>query len=80
MGLIARAVVVVAIAALQPAHALFQPSERTQVIVFIASDCPISNGYAPEIQRICGGAAAVKAALAQLAKDGTLKRYLQEAQ
>jgi len=26
------------------------------------------------------GAAAVKAALAQLAKDGTLKQYLQEAQ
>ena len=51
--MIARAVVVLALAALQSADALFQPSDRTQVIVFIASDCPISNGYAPEIQRIC---------------------------
>jgi AhpC/TSA family len=50
--MIARAVVVLAIAALQ-SDALFQPSDRTQVLVFIASDCPISNGYAPEIQRIC---------------------------
>jgi hypothetical protein len=49
-----RAIVVLAIAALQSADALFQPSDRIQVIVFIASDCPISNGYAPEIQRVCG--------------------------
>jgi len=53
--MIARAVVVLALAALQSADALFQPSDRTQVIVFIASDCPISNGSAPEIQRICRG-------------------------
>jgi hypothetical protein len=32
---------------------LFTPSAHTQVIVFVATDCPISNGYAPEIQRTC---------------------------
>jgi hypothetical protein len=25
-----------------------------RALVFLASDCPISNGYAPEIRRICG--------------------------
>src|ERR1700674_1680278 len=27
---------------------------RATVLFFIATDCPISNFYAPEIQRICG--------------------------
>ena len=34
-------------------HDLFKPEGRANVLFFIASDCPISNGYAPEIQRIC---------------------------
>ena len=25
-----------------------------EVLFFVASDCPISNGYAPEVQRLCG--------------------------
>jgi hypothetical protein len=29
------------------------PDGIANVLVFVASDCPISNGYAPEIQRIC---------------------------
>jgi hypothetical protein len=32
---------------------LFAPAGAANVLVFVASDCPISNGYAPEIQRIC---------------------------
>ncbi len=32
---------------------LFTASPATQVIVFIGRDCPISNGYAPAIQRLC---------------------------
>ena len=32
---------------------LFAPSGAANVLLFIASDCPISNGYAPEVQRIC---------------------------
>jgi hypothetical protein len=31
----------------------FAPAGAAQVIVFVQSDCPISNGYAPEIQRVC---------------------------
>jgi len=27
---------------------------KTNVLFFISSDCPISNSYAPEIQRLCG--------------------------
>ena len=30
-----------------------RPTGVVGVILFIASDCPVSNGYAPEIQRIC---------------------------
>jgi hypothetical protein len=33
---------------------LFQPSAKANVLVFVSSDCPVSNGYAPELQRICG--------------------------
>jgi thiol-disulfide isomerase/thioredoxin len=31
----------------------FEPTGRVSVIFFVATDCPISNAYAPEIQRIC---------------------------
>ncbi|HEY2435261.1 MAG TPA: hypothetical protein VGI12_21500 [Vicinamibacterales bacterium] len=30
-----------------------EPSGTANVLVFTATDCPVSNGYAPEIQRIC---------------------------
>ena len=30
-----------------------QPAGAAGVMVFVSSDCPVSNGYAPEIQRIC---------------------------
>jgi hypothetical protein len=31
----------------------FQVSGKAQVLLFVMTDCPISNFYAPEIQRIC---------------------------
>jgi hypothetical protein len=31
----------------------FQPAGAAGVIFFVATDCPISNTYAPEIQRVC---------------------------
>jgi hypothetical protein len=31
----------------------FEPGPRVNVLLFIASDCPVSNGYAAEIQRVC---------------------------
>jgi hypothetical protein len=32
---------------------LFQPAARASVLFFVCTDCPVSNSYAPEIQRIC---------------------------
>jgi AhpC/TSA family protein len=42
-----------------------RPSGPAEVLFFITHDCPISNFYAPEIQRICGqyGAKGVSCAL-----------------
>lgn len=31
----------------------FEPVGTANVIFFVATDCPISNAYAPEIQRVC---------------------------
>src|SRR5262245_11558599 len=31
----------------------FRPDRSASVIFFVATDCPISNSYAPEIQRVC---------------------------
>jgi thiol-disulfide isomerase/thioredoxin len=31
----------------------FQPAGLANVIFFVATDCPVSNSYAPEIQRVC---------------------------
>ena len=31
----------------------FKPSGKINILFFISSDCPISNSYAPEIQRLC---------------------------
>ena len=41
-----------------PQAARFAPFTATQVVVFVARDCPISNAYAPAIQRICRNYAA----------------------
>ncbi len=31
----------------------FRPAGRASVLFFVSSDCPISNSYAPVIQRLC---------------------------
>jgi len=31
----------------------FTASPQPHVLVFVSSDCPISNGYAPDLQRMC---------------------------
>lgn len=31
----------------------FEPSGAANIIFFVATDCPIANSYAPEIQRVC---------------------------
>ena len=31
----------------------FRPSDKANVLFFVSSDCPVSNSYAPEIQRLC---------------------------
>ena len=54
MMLPARFVVLsVALLATTVSRDLFAPTGAANVLVFVASDCPISNGYAPEIQRLC---------------------------
>ena len=35
-----------------------EPSGSANVLLFAATDCPVSNGYAPEIQRVCDAYAA----------------------
>jgi DNA-binding transcriptional LysR family regulator len=35
-----------------------EPAGVANVLFFVATDCPVSNSYAPEIQRICGAYAA----------------------
>ena len=32
----------------------FKPAGAANVLFFVSSDCPVSNSYAPEIQRLCG--------------------------
>lgn len=31
----------------------FAPAGRAHVLFFVQTDCPVSNSYAPEIQRVC---------------------------
>jgi hypothetical protein len=31
----------------------FEPAGKASVLLFVTSDCPIANSYAPEIQRVC---------------------------
>lgn len=41
-------------ASCQPLLTARKDGAKGVVFIFIATDCPISNGYAPEITRICG--------------------------
>jgi hypothetical protein len=38
-------------------HRPFEPADRASVLLFVTSDCPISNAYAPEIQSVCADSA-----------------------
>ena len=49
-----------------------RPAGAAQVLVFITNDCPISNFYAPEIQRICGEYGAKGVSCAVVYVDPTL--------
>ena len=51
---------------------LFMPAGKANVLVFVSSDCPISNGYAPEIQRICADARAKGVACTLVYEDGSI--------
>jgi len=52
-GLAVALVVLLVGAGARQTRDLFAPAGAAGVLFFVASDCPISNGYAPEIQRIC---------------------------
>src|SRR5579862_2979084 len=48
------------------------PAGPANVLFFITNDCPISNFYAPEIQRICGDYASKGVACELVYSDLTL--------
>ena len=54
------------------ARDLFRPAGKASVLVFVSSDCPVSNGYAPEIQRICADARARGVACTLVYEDGSI--------
>ena len=47
----------------------FQPKGLAQILFFIMTDCPISNFYAQEIQRICAGYASQDAGCSLVYED-----------
>jgi hypothetical protein len=52
---------------------LFRPAGKAGVLFFISSDCPISNSYAPEIQRLCGEYASKGVGCSLLYEDVDMK-------
>jgi hypothetical protein len=50
----------------------FRPAGPAGVLLFVASDCPISNGYAPEIQRICDSARTKGASCTLVYEDASI--------
>ena len=60
----------------------FKAADAANLIFFVATDCPISNSYAPEIQRICREHAArgVSCLLVYegVDKDEAVKQHLRE--
>src|SRR5688572_13960488 len=71
------------------AFALFAPEGSASAIFFVATDCPISNWYAPTIQQVCRDFAArgvdctlvyedVDLGAAPAALDGELRTHLPE--
>jgi len=65
------------------ALSFFQPSGKISLLFFISSDCPISNSYAPEIQRMCQGCGAKGVACSLLHEDvevepGAMRKHLED--
>ena len=61
----------------------FQPAARANVIFFVSGECPISNAYAPEIQRLCGQFASQGVACSLIYEDlppdvAAARRHLDE--
>jgi hypothetical protein len=61
----------------------FDPAGSANILFFISVDCPISNSYAPEIQRLCDhyGKQGIGCALMYEDLDlgaGTVRKHLQE--
>lgn len=61
----------------------FAPATGVNVLLFVSSDCPISNAYAPEMQRICGEYAAKGVACTLVYEDSAIdaaqvRRHLAE--
>jgi hypothetical protein len=52
----------------------FAPGGKAHVLFFIASDCPVSNSYAPEIQRVCKAYESKGVACALAYEDVTIDR------
>jgi thiol-disulfide isomerase/thioredoxin len=50
-------------------HPLDIGSNKAVVLIFISDDCPISNGYAPEINRLCAAYAPKKIAFYLVSVD-----------
>jgi hypothetical protein len=47
----------------------FEPAGAANVIFFLTTDCPISNSYAPEIQRVCRDYAATGVSCSLMYED-----------
>jgi hypothetical protein len=61
----------------------FQPKGLAQVLFFLMTDCPISNFYAPEIQRICADYAGKGAGCSLIYEDAsadtqTFRKHMEE--
>jgi hypothetical protein len=60
-----------------------EPAGLANVLFFIATDCPVANAYAPEIQRICRASAANGIACSLVYEDvtvtpGEVRKHLEE--
>ena len=54
---------------------VFKPADgagRINVLLFVSSDCPISNGYAPAIQKICAAYASRGASCSLIYEDAAI--------
>jgi len=55
------------------AVSLFAPAGMANVLVFVSSDCPIANGYAPDIQKLCSAYARRGVACTLIYEDAAIE-------